>query len=111
MAKKPLSPELENLIGVFQDAREQLLRTITGDTGVGTKVYYSAVLVQLENQLKRMEKQSAYYVKSEIPKEYQKNLDELYGYFRKNNLIMKRPSAFAQVHNDEIGRASCRERV
>ncbi len=102
MAKRPLSPELESLIEVFQDAREQLLRVITGNTGVGTKVYYNTVLTQLEKQLKRMEKQSAYYVKSEIPKEYQKNLDELYGYFKKNNLQMKRPSAFAQIHNDAI---------
>lgn len=94
--------ELENLIEIYRDARDQLIKTITGDTGVGTKVYYNTILKQLEAQLKRLEKQSAYYVQSEIPKEYQNALDELYAYFQKNNLQMKAPTVFAQVHKDAV---------
>ena len=81
-------PELESLIEVFRDAREQLLNIITGDTGVGTKVYYNTILTQLETQLKRMEKQSLYYVQSEIPKEYRKILMSFIA-IKRNNLQMK----------------------
>ncbi len=99
---KPTQSELENLIKIFQKARDQLLETIIKSNGVGTKVYANTVLKQLEKQLKTLEKHSAFYVRSVIPKEYQKALDELYGYFTKNNLLMKPPQSFAALHNDAI---------
>jgi len=104
MARKinPTQQELENLIELLRDARDQVLHTIINSGGVGTKVYYNTILKQLETQLKRTEKNSAFYVRSVIPKEYQNTLDELYGYFKKNNLQMKKPQAFAQIHDDAI---------
>lgn len=99
---KPTQAELENLIKIFHSARDQLLETIIKSNGVGTKVYANTVLKQLEKQLKRMEKHSAFYVRSVIPQEYQAALDELYGYFNKNNLLMKPPQAFASLHNDAV---------
>ena len=86
----------------YEKARDQLLETIIKSNGVGTKVYANTVLKQLEKQLKTLEKHSAFYVRSVIPKEYQKALDELYGYFTKNNLLMKPPQSFAALHNDAI---------
>lgn len=101
MAKIVTQKELANLIKVFQQARQQLIDAIIHG-GVGTKVYANTLLQQLEKQLKQMEKQSAYYVQTVIPAEYQKALDELYAYFKKNNLLMKPPQSFAQLHNDAI---------
>ncbi|MEM5769168.1 MAG: phage minor capsid protein, partial [Bacillota bacterium] len=98
----PTQQELENLIRLFQGAREQLLDTIVNYQGVGTKVYANTILQQVELQLKRMEKKSAFYTKSVIPAEYQKALDSLYAYFSKNHLLMAPPAAFAQLHNDAI---------
>ncbi len=99
---KPTQQELENLVKLFLSARDQLIDTVINYRGVGTKVYANTILKQLEKQLKRMERQSAYYVESVIPVEYQKGLDEVYGYFKRNNLMMSPPAAFAQLHGDMI---------
>lgn len=99
---KPTQQELENLVRLFLAARDQLIDTVINYRGVGTKVYANTILKQLEKQLKRMERQSAYYVESVIPAEYQKGLDEVYGYFKRNNLMMSPPAAFAQLHGDMI---------
>lgn len=99
---KPTQQELENLVKLFLAARDELIDTVINYRGVGTKVYANTILKQLEKQLKRMERQSAYYVESVIPAEYQKGLDEVYGYFKRNNLMMSPPAAFAQLHGDMI---------
>lgn len=99
---KPTQQELENLVRLFLAARDQLIDTVINYRGVGTKVYANTILKQLEKQLKRMERQSAYYVESVIPAEYRKGLDEVYGYFKRNNLMMSPPAAFAQLHGDMI---------
>ncbi len=99
---KPTQQELKNLVKLFLAARDQLIDTVINYRGVGTKVYANTILKQLEKQLKRMERQSAYYVESVIPVEYQKGLDEVYGYFKRNNLMMSPPAAFAQLHGDMI---------
>ncbi len=99
---KPTQQELENLIKLFLAARDQLIDTIINYRGIGTKVYANTILQQLQRQLKRLERQSAYYVESVIPAEYQKALDEVYAYFTRNNLLMSPPAAFAQLHGDMI---------
>lgn len=93
--------ELANLIKIFRDAREKLMNAIIKG-GVGTKVYANTILRQLEKQLRQMEKQSAFYVKSVVPEDYKKALDELYTYFQKNKLEMRPPQSFAALHNDAI---------
>lgn len=94
--------ELDNLIKIYQSAREQLLNTIVNSGGVGTQVYANTVLKQLEAQMERMEKRTGKYIEKVIPVEYEKALQEIYGYFTKNHLMMKPPQAFARLHNDAI---------
>ena len=93
---------LENLIALFLAARDQLLDTIIYYQGVGTKVYANTILLQLEKQLKQLEKQSSVFASTAIPKEYRKALDDVYAYFQKNNLQMLPPAVFAQIHDDAI---------
>ncbi|MFT3951187.1 MAG: hypothetical protein QM689_04435 [Oscillospiraceae bacterium] len=100
--RKTTQQEIDSLVQIFRDAQEQLMNTIINSGGVGTKVYANTILKQLERQLKRMEKKSAFFVQSVVPKEYQSALDEIYAYFKKNNLLMNAPQAFAQVHEDAI---------
>lgn len=102
MPKRATQQEQAALIEMFRNARDQLLDTIINYHGVGTKVYANTILQQAEKTLKRLEKSSAYYAKSVIPKEYQKALDEIYAYFKNNRLRMKHPEAFAHIHNDAI---------
>lgn len=94
--------ELEALAKIYIDARDKLLDTVINYKGVGTKTYYNTVLKNLTAEIKRLEAETGKYIGSAIPREYERGLKETYGYFKKNNLQMKRPSAFAQIHNDAI---------
>lgn len=99
---RPTQQELDNLIKVYLSARNQLIDTIINYQGVGTKVYANTILKQLEKQLKRMKRQTDRYVETAIPAEYKKQLNEVYAYFKKNNLLMAPPAAFAQLHSDMV---------
>ena len=90
------------LAQLYLDARERLYRTITGDTGVGTKTYANTVLGQLDAELKKLKSASRSFVDTRIPKAYKRELDSLYAYFVKHKLLMKAPSAFASLHSDAI---------
>ena len=94
--------ELENLREIYLAARETLLKTIIGTKGVGTKTYYNTVLKRLNKLIKELEEKTDGFISSEIPKEYKKSLDETYEYFKRNNLEMKPPAAFASIHNDAV---------
>lgn len=92
----------ENLIKIYLAARDRLLDTITNYQGVGTKVYYNTILLQLEKELKRLNKSSSVFASTAIPEAYQKALDETYDYFKSNGLRMKAPAVFATLHSDAI---------
>lgn len=102
MSKNMNEKELNNLIKLFRSARDQLLDTIINYHGVGTKVYANTILRQVMKQLEELEKATGEYAGSVIPAEYQKALDDVYTYFKKNKLLMKPPALFAQLHNDAI---------
>lgn len=94
--------ELESLAKIYIEARDKLLDTVINYKGVGTKTYYNTVLKNLTAEIKRLEAETGKYIGSAIPREYEQGLKETYDYFKKNNLTMKRPSVFAQIHNDAI---------
>jgi hypothetical protein len=94
--------ELENLRDIYLAARDTLLKTIINTKGVGTKTYYNTVLKRLNKLIKELEEKTDGFISSEIPKEYKKSLDETYDYFKRNNLEMKPPAAFASIHNDAV---------
>lgn len=94
--------ELENLREIYLAARDTLLKTIINTKGVGTKTYYNTVLKRLDKLIKELEEKTDAFISSEIPKEYKKSLAETYDYFKRNNLEMKPPAAFASIHNDAV---------
>ncbi|MPW25958.1 hypothetical protein GC105_09160 [Alkalibaculum sp. M08DMB] len=94
--------QLENLKKVYLSAREKLLDTIINYQGVGTKTYYNTVLKQLNAEIERLNTETNFYINTEIPKEYQTGIDEVYSYFIKNNLMMNKPSMFANIHMDAV---------
>ncbi len=94
--------ELANLAKLYLAARNRLLNTIVNFKGVGTKVYANSVLQHLNRELEAMAKATDEYVDTAIPEEYKKGLDETYAYFKKNNLLMKHPSLFADLHTEAI---------
>lgn len=94
---------LDELQKIYLNAREQLLKSIVdAKTGVGTKTYYNTVLKSLNETITRLAAESDSYIDTAIPDEYRKSLDETYAYFTRNNLMMKSPHAFAQLHSDAI---------
>ena len=98
----PTDKELDNLIKIFTGAREQLLDTIINYQGVGTKVYANTIYKRIEVILDQLGQATGKYAETAIPKQYQDALDEVYNYFKSNNLLMKPPMAFAQVHTATI---------
>lgn len=94
--------ELDTLAKIYLAARDQLLDTIINSPGVGTKTFANTILQQLDRELKRLQAASDKYIETAIPAEYEKGLDAIYQYFKKNNLTMKHPSHFADLHTDAI---------
>lgn len=98
----PTEKEIETLIKLFVNAREQLLETIINYKGVGTKVYANTVLLQLQETLKQLEAQTGSFAASAIPREYEESLNEVYDYFKRNKLQMRPPASFARIHSEVI---------
>ena len=94
--------EIKTFINLFVSAREQLLNTIIYTKGVGTKVYANTILQQAQAAIAELEAQTGNFAASAIPREYNDALNEVYGYFQKNNLQMLPPAAFARIHTDVI---------
>lgn len=92
----------DELIKLFEEAREKLLNTIIYTKGVGTKVYANTIYKQLQELMAELEEATGKYAFKAVPEEYQKALDETYAYFTRNNLLMRPPQAFAQLHADTI---------
>jgi hypothetical protein len=102
MAKSPTQAELDNLVKLYRGAREKLLDTIINYSGVGTKTYANTILQQVQAQLIELGEQSKKYAETEIPREYQDNLNDVYRYFQRNHLQMRPPALFARIHTDAI---------
>lgn len=94
--------ELANLAKLYLAARNRLLNTIVNFKGVGTKVYANSVLQCLNRELEELAKATDEFIDTAIPAEYEKGLQETYDYFKKNNLLMKHPSLFADLHAEAI---------
>ena len=94
--------QLKKLIKRYTEAREEIIQRILSVKGVGTKTYYNTVLQELNKILKRLSKLSHEALETAIPEKYKQALDELYEQFKKNNLTMLPPNAFAQIHEDAV---------
>jgi len=94
--------ELANLAKLYLAARNRLLNTIVNFRGVGTKVYANSVLQCLNRELEALAKAADEFIDTAIPAEYEKGLRETYDYFKKNNLLMKHPSLFADLHAEAV---------
>ena len=94
--------DVDILAQLFQGARHRLLQTITGKTGAGTKTFANTILQQLQGELKKLKAVSTRFVETRIPREYKRELDGVYSYFTKNNLRMKAPENFADLHTEAI---------
>ncbi len=97
-----MDPALDSLLDMYKSARILLIELLLGNAGVGTKTYYNTILLQLTALLDELRQATTAYIASEIPKAYQTALDQLYEDFSKTGLQMKRPDAFAQIHDDAI---------
>lgn len=93
---------LDNLRKIYINSREQLLKKIIETKGVGTKTYYNTILHSLNETMKTLFIASNSFIDTAIPAEYKKALDETYAHFTRNNLLMKSPNTFAQLHSDAI---------
>lgn len=94
--------QLKRLIKQYKEAREELIEKILSVKGIGTKVYYNTVLKELNKIIKKLSKQTHEALETDIPNKYKQALDELYEYFKLNNLTMLPPNAFAQIHEDAV---------
>ena len=99
---KRTQKELADLKRIYEYARDMLLDIIVNYTGVGTKVYYNTVLQGLNEAMQAMQKGSNKFISTAVPREYKKGLDDVYGYFKRNNLMMDRPDMFAAIHFDSL---------
>ena len=94
--------QLKRLIKQYTKARDEIIKKILSVKSIGTKVYYNTVLKEINRIIKKLSKQTHEVIETEIPDIYRKALEELYGYFTKNNLTMLPPNAFAQIHEDAV---------
>lgn len=94
--------ELENLAKIYLQGRNQLLDVIVNYKGVGTRVYYNSVLKHLNWELRRLRTATNKFIDTSIPREYHQGLKAVYSYFTRNNLLMKRPDIWADIHTDAI---------
>ena len=94
--------QLKRLIKQYKEAREELIEKILSVKGIGTKVYYNTVLKELNKIIKKLSKRTHEALETDIPNKYKQALDELYEYFKLNNLTMLPPNAFAQIHEDAV---------
>lgn len=94
--------QFDVLIGIYREAQARLAEIITGNYGAGTRTYYNSVLKQLERLMKQLEAETGQYISTEIPRQYKKALDDTYAYFKRNNLQMKRPDMFSNIHSDAV---------
>lgn len=96
-----LSP-LDELLLVYTAARLKIIEIVLNTSGVGTKVYYNTVLKQITKIIDELALQTNGYIDTAIPLAYKTALDEIYDYFKSNNLLMKNPENFAVIHEDTI---------
>lgn len=94
--------ELDNLKQIYLASRNRLLNTIVNYQGVGTKTYYNTVLQHLNRELEQLRRASSEYVDTAIPREYEQGLRDVYNHFTRNNLLMKRPGMWADIHTEAV---------
>ncbi|MCL2531578.1 MAG: hypothetical protein FWE40_05425 [Oscillospiraceae bacterium] len=94
--------EAQRLAKIFTEARNRLYDTIVNYQGVGTKTYANEILQSLNREIARLQAVSDLFTNNEIPRQYQRGLDETYRHFQRNNLRMQSPQHFAVLHADAI---------
>lgn len=99
--KKSLE-QIDNLIAIYRAARERLLNTIILSDPVGTRVYANTILMALQKELRLLQSETDNFIQVTIPEEYRDGLREVYGYFKRNKLMMRAPEAFASLHTDAL---------
>ena len=131
----------ENLKKLYLNSRNNLIKILADESMSQAKKQYSkTLLLQVNKELRTLRKNSDNWISLICPKEYSKGVRITNKYFRDNNIEKTIDSAFAAIHKDavnilaremsyninqgisqvgrrirsyydEIGRASCRERV
>ena len=94
--------EIKRLAKYYLDSRNRLYETIIKTRGVGTKTYANTVIKQLNKELNKLLKHSTEFINTQIPEEYRAALDDIYGYFRRNRLMMRSPNSFSLLHTDKL---------
>lgn len=102
MMNRLTQKELANLAKIYLNARNRLLNVIINYQGVGTKTYYNTILQHLSRELDWLRKASADFIDTAVPREYEQGLKDVYAYFTRNNLLMKRPNMWADIHTDAV---------
>jgi hypothetical protein len=93
--------DADNLAKLYLKARFRLFDKIMA-SGAGTKVWANSLLQSLETEMAALQEQTGVFIDTTIPAEYQKGLDDVYDYFTREKLVMRRPDMFAQIHADAI---------
>ena len=103
MPRAKTQADIKTLSELYIAARKRLLNTVLNPrAGIGTKTYANTILRQLTRELNAMRAVSDDFIDTTIPAEYRAGLRDTYGYFKRNKLMMRAPSAFASLHHDAI---------
>lgn len=100
--KTPGNPEA--LKAIYLAARERLLNIITNTRGIGTRIYYRRILIQLEREIATLAAQSTKYTQTAVPEAYREGLADIDRYMHANNIPMSgvEVDSFGSIHTDTV---------
>ncbi len=92
----------ENLIKAYEKTKKELEKKLKSAKAGTAKSYYRKLLKEIEESIKELQKSAAAYVNTAVPADYMENAAEIFEQMKAQNIIMKPPEAFRQLHTDAI---------
>lgn len=92
----------EKLIKAYEKTKKELEKKLKSAKAGTMKTYYRKLLKEVEESIKELQKSAAAYVNTAVPADYMENAAEIFEQMKAQNIIMKPPEAFRQLHTDAI---------
>lgn len=92
----------ENLIKAYEKTKKELEKKLKSAKAGTAKSYYRKLIKEIEESIKELQKSAAAYVNTAVPADYMENAAEIFEQMKAQNIIMKPPEAFRQLHIDAI---------
>lgn len=92
----------ENLIKAYEKTKKELENKLKSAKAGTAKSYYRKLIKEIEESIKELQKSAAAYVNTAVPADYMENAAEIFEQMKAQNIIMKPPEAFRQLHTDAI---------